>query len=343
MFPSQKSLQKYTAFTLRNFIGLFEYLVMPMGLKNSPATFVRLCKLVFPREDFKIFLQCFLDDLCVFCKDFKELLPALDKVLERIIFANLKLHPQKSHLAVEKVDYLGHTIFKGGVKVSKKKSKAVRALLPPRTFNELQKLIGVFQYFRTFISKFSKIARPLTVTLSPAEPFVWSPACQSAFETLKEKLRSEPILTWYRSNLQCILDCDYQEQTVATMLGQKHPGKKVEQAIAYTLRTLTRAEQRYTTTEGKLLALLHGLHAFRQYVAGRQRFLVHTDHWAFKWIRKLNPNSGQLARWLIEIDSHFTSDVEHRPDKLHKVPDGLSRLPATHLGNSWGERLGDNS
>jgi hypothetical protein len=70
-------------------------------------------------------VQCFLDDLCIFCKDFKALLPALDKVLERIIFANLKLHPRKSHLAVEEVDYLGHTIFKGGVRVSKKKSAAV--------------------------------------------------------------------------------------------------------------------------------------------------------------------------------------------------------------------------
>jgi hypothetical protein len=101
--PIAESLQKYIAFTLWN-IGLFEYLVMPMGLKNSPATFVRLCKLVFPSEKFKTFLQCFLDDLCVFCKNFKELLPALLKVLKRIIFANFKQHPQKSHLAVEEVD-----------------------------------------------------------------------------------------------------------------------------------------------------------------------------------------------------------------------------------------------
>jgi hypothetical protein len=133
--PISESSSKYTAFTLRN-IGLFEYLVMPMGLKNLPATFVRLCELVFPPEDFKTFLQRFLDDLCVFCKGFKELLSALDKVFERTIFANLKLYPRKSHLAVEEVDYLGHTIFTGGVKVSKKKSKAVSALLPPRTFNE---------------------------------------------------------------------------------------------------------------------------------------------------------------------------------------------------------------
>jgi hypothetical protein len=75
-------------------------------------------------QDFKKFLQCFLDDLCIFCRDFKTLIGTLNK--ERIIFANLKLHPPKSHLAVEEVDYLGHTIFKGGMRVSKKKSLAIR-------------------------------------------------------------------------------------------------------------------------------------------------------------------------------------------------------------------------
>jgi hypothetical protein len=168
--------------------------------------------------------------------------------------------------------------------------------------------------------------------LSPTEPFVWSPACQKAFECLKEKLCSEPILTRYRQDLPCILGCDYQGQTIAAVLLQKHLGQRVEQAIAYTLRTLTCAELRYTTTEGELLALLYGLHAFRQYLAERTRFLVRTDHWALKWTQKLNPSTGRLARWLYEIDSHFMFDVEHRPGKLHKVPDGLSRLPATHLG-----------
>jgi hypothetical protein len=88
----------------------------------------------------------------------------------------------KSHLAVEEVDYLGHTIFKGGVKVSKKQSKAVRALLPPRTLNELQNLTGVLQYFRTFIPNFSKIARPLTVMLLPAEPLFGPPLVKTGLK-----------------------------------------------------------------------------------------------------------------------------------------------------------------
>jgi hypothetical protein len=328
--PISPESRKYTAFTLRN-IGLFEYLVMPMGLKNSPATFARLCELVFPSQDFKDFLQCFLDDLCIFCRDFKSLVRALDKVLERIIFANLKLHPRKSHLAVEEVDYLGHTIFKGGVRVSKKKSAAVRKLTPPTSFKELQSLIGLFSYFRTFIANFSKIARPLTDMLKPENPFMWTPECQRAFEELKEKLCSEPILTRYRPELMCILDCDYQGQTLGAVLSQKHLGEKVERVLAYSSRTLKRAELKYSPTEGELLALLHGLKAFRQYLAGGSRFLVRTDHWALKWLRKHNPSSGRLARWLYEIDSHFIFDVEHRPGGFHKVLDGLSRLPATHL------------
>jgi hypothetical protein len=120
--------------------------------------------------------------------------------------------------------------------------------------------------------------------LLPPEPFVWSPACQKAFKCLKEKLCSEPILTRYRQDLPCILNCDYQKQTIAAVLLQNQPGERVEQAIAYISQTLTRAELRYTTTEGELLALLHGLHAFRQYLAGRTRFLIRTDHWALKWI-----------------------------------------------------------
>jgi hypothetical protein len=134
---------------------------------------------VFPSQDFKEFLRCFLDDLCIFCRDFKTLIGALDKVLERIIFANLKLHPRKSHLAVQgEVDYLGHTIFKGGVRVSKKKSSAIRKLTPPTSFKELQSFIGLSSYFRTFIANFSKIARFLTDMLKPENPFMWTPTCQ---------------------------------------------------------------------------------------------------------------------------------------------------------------------
>jgi hypothetical protein len=194
------------------------------------------------------------------------LIKALDKVLERIIFANLKLHPRKSHLAVEEVDYLGQTIFKGGVQNSKKSRLLVRKLTPPTNFKELQSLIGLFSYFRTFIANFSKIARPLTDMLKPKNPFMWTTECQQAFQELKDKLYSEPILTRYRPELMCILDYDNEGQTLGAVLFQRHPGDKVKRVLAYSSRTLKRAELKYLPTEGELLALLLGLKAFRQYL-----------------------------------------------------------------------------
>jgi hypothetical protein len=157
---------------------------------------------------------------------------------------------------------------------------------------------------------------------------VWTAECQRAFEELKERLCFEPILTRYRPNLMCILDCNYQGQTLDAVLSQKHPGEKVERVLAYSSRTLKRAELKYSPTEGKLLALLHGLKV-RQYLAGRSRFLVWTDHWALKWIQNHNPTSGRLARWLYEIDSHFIFNVE--PQMNRDVTKIRHRLSLTRL------------
>jgi hypothetical protein len=167
--------------------------------------------------------------------------------------------------------------------------------------------------------------------LKPENPFMWTPEYQQAFEELKEKLYLEPILATCRPELMCILGCDYQGQTLGAVLSQNHSGEKVERVLAFSSRTSKRAELKYSPTKGKLLVLLHGLKAFRQYLAGGSRFLVRTDHWALKWLRKHNPSSGRLARWLYEIDSHFIVDVGHRPGRFHKVPDRFSRLSATHL------------
>lgn len=223
--------------------------------------------------------------------------------------------------------------------MSSKKAEAVRNLLPPTNLKELQAVNGMFQYFRPFIKDFSKIARPLTRLLSPTVPFEWTDKCQVAFEYLKDRLCTEPILTRFRPELPCILDCDFQGRTLGVVLSQKHPGEVRERVVAYGSRTLTRQELRYTTTEGELMALLYGLQTFRVYLKNGPRFLVRTDHWALKWIRKLQPTSGRLARWLYTLDQDFQFDIEHRPGKLHKVPDGLSRAPALHLQRDLIEQL----
>jgi hypothetical protein len=136
------------------------------GFKELAGHLCALCELVFPLQDFTEFLQCFLDNLCIFCKDFKALLPALDKILECIIFSNFQFASAKIALSARmawrwrKWIIWGIQFLKGECELtSKKKSEAaVRKLTPPTCFKELQSLIELFSDFKSFILDFSKIA-----------------------------------------------------------------------------------------------------------------------------------------------------------------------------------------
>jgi hypothetical protein len=94
----------YTAFCLRN-LGLFEWLVMPMGLKNAPATFTRLQEMIFPPLKWSEFLKIFVDDLCIFTDSIGDLAERLDRVLERLIWAELKSAPGKCEFGTESVEF----------------------------------------------------------------------------------------------------------------------------------------------------------------------------------------------------------------------------------------------
>jgi hypothetical protein len=102
-----------------------------MGLKNAPATFTRLQEFVFPPLDWSSFLKDFIDDMCIFADSIPELARYLDRFLSRVIWAGLKLAPQKCFFGTDSVKFLGHIITKGQITMDPKKIEAIRNLLPP--------------------------------------------------------------------------------------------------------------------------------------------------------------------------------------------------------------------
>jgi hypothetical protein len=135
---------------------------MPMGLKNAPATFTCLQEMIFTPLEWSEFLKIFIDDLCVFADSIGHLAEWLDRVLGRLIWAELKLAPGKCEFGTESVKFLGHVILHGQVTMSKPKTDAVSKLLPPMNVNELRQVLGSLQYYRIFIPKFAHLARPMT-------------------------------------------------------------------------------------------------------------------------------------------------------------------------------------
>lgn len=102
----------------------------------------------------------------------------------------------------------------------------------------------------------------MTSLFSPSAPFEWTPRCQRAFDYLKERLCTEPILTRFRPELPCILDCDFQGKTLGVVLSQHHEGERTERVIAYGSRCLIKTELRYTATRANFSLCFMGCRTF---------------------------------------------------------------------------------
>ncbi|PIK36839.1 Retrovirus polyprotein [Apostichopus japonicus] len=117
--------------------GLYEYLRMPFGLCNAPATFMRLMDHIFGDQNMQTLL-IYLDDILVFGSTVEETTARLEMVIERLERHNLKLKPSKCQLFRKKVRYLGHVVSSEGISPDPEKIRAVKDWPLPRNEKELR-------------------------------------------------------------------------------------------------------------------------------------------------------------------------------------------------------------
>ena len=147
-----------TAFVTHD--GLFEYTAMPFGLCNAPGTCQRLMYLVLEGLVGKICLT-YLDDVLVFGDSIAQLLKRLEKILERLSGAGLKVKPKKCRFFKKQVTFLGHQVSAEGVKPDEEKIKGVMIWPEPTTVQGLQGFLGLVNYFNRYIPNYAAIAAPL--------------------------------------------------------------------------------------------------------------------------------------------------------------------------------------
>lgn len=310
--------QLKTAFVTKS--GLYHFTVLPFGLVNAPSTFERCMETVLRGLQWQTCLL-YLDDIIVFAKSLDQHLVRLKEVLQRIKAAGLKLNPPKCNLLQTSVPFLGHVISGTGVSTDPRKIVAVQSWAVPENVSQLRSFLGFCSYYRRFIANFAQIASPLSSLTRKDKEFVWSSSCQEAFESLKGKLTSAPILCFPSDEGLFILDTDASGFGIGAVLSQIQ-GQQ-EKVISYASRTLNKSERNYCVTRRELLAIVHFLQHYRHYLLGRQ-FLIRCDHQPLKWIFSLRDPNGQVARWLEQLASYdFT--IEYRPGKKHTNADGMSR------------------
>ncbi|MCO5604727.1 hypothetical protein L7F22_058897 [Adiantum nelumboides] len=304
-----------TAF--RTSFGLYEYLVMPFGLTNAPATFNRMMERIF--RPHRNFTGVFFDDVIIYSKTIEEHKEHLKVIFQALRDNKLYVNQKKSEFFLQEIQYLGHIISKNGIRMDPAKLEVIKDWPNPRNLHEVRSFIGMCAYYRRFIEKFSLIAGPLHDLTKKNVKYVWTEKRQQAFDTLKQKLISQPVLALPDLSKPFEVQCDACGDCLGAVLLQEG------HAIAYESRRLSSDEQILGIYEKELLAVLHALDSWKHYLLGTP-FILRTDHQSLKYFMTQTKLSDKQMRWANFL-SRFNFHIAHIAGKHNQVADALSRRP----------------
>ena len=309
-----------TAFRSR--YGHFEFLVLPFGLTNAPATFMQLMHDIFrPLLDRSVLV--FIDDILVYSSNIEDHRRHVREVLELLRKNQLYAKASKCELIKSRVEFLGHMIDENGLHMTEDKVEAILKWPPLKSVSEVQSFIGLIGYYRKFIRMFSEIAAPLTELTQKGKPFEWTSAQQQAFDALKKKVSEHPVLILPNPSLPYLVTTDASGFAVGATLSQDQG--KGNQPIAFLSKKMLAAELNYPPHEQELLAIIVALKAWRHYILGT-KFNVATDHHSLIYLQTQPHLSARQTRWL-EFLQQFDFKTEYKEGRTNVVADGLSRRP----------------
>jgi hypothetical protein len=145
----------------------------------------------------------------------------------------------------------------------------------PKNVKDVRGYLGLASFYRRLVPNFAEVAKPLTELTRKNQEFAWGPNQQEAFQDMKHRLCSAPVLAYPNFKLPFILATDASRTALGAILAQVQDG--VEKPVAYASRQTNRAERSYAASELEMLALVWATKHFRCYLYGR-KFLVRTDH-----------------------------------------------------------------
>ena len=314
----EEHIQK-TAFRTQQ--GHWEFIVMPFGLCNAPASFQRLMNKVFTGT-IGDFVLVYLDDILVFSRTIEEHWEHLRQALQRLRKAKLYGRLHKCEFLKDKVDYLGFEVSSQGVHASPDKVRAVVEWPRPKDVHDVRSFLGLASYYRKFIRGFSEIARPLTDLTRAAKAFDWKEPQQSAFIRLKMALATAPILLLPDFELPFVITTDASEAAVGAILEQNQ-GRGL-QPVAFASRKLNSTEMRYSAYERELLGIVWALGQWRHYIEqSPHKVVIQADHAPLRFLPNQTSVNTRVWKW-INVMQGYDLDIRHIPGKKNPA-DSLSR------------------
>ena len=200
--------------------GTYQFEVMPFGMQNSAATFMRLMNIVLKGAD--SFAKAYIDDVIIFSDTWQEHLKHIHDVFDRFRRAGLTVKPSKCYFGMNRVSYLGFVVGEGKVSPQECKIKAIKEFPRPQTKKQVRSFLGLVGYYRIFIPNFSTIACPLTELTKKTEPtkIRWNKESEGAFQMLKSALMSENILMTPDYSKDFVVQTDASNTGIGAVISQ---------------------------------------------------------------------------------------------------------------------------
>ena len=277
--------------------GTFKPLVMFFGLCNSTSTFQMMMNEIFAGiEDVVV---VYIDDIMIFTKtdDPKKHNKIVLEVLHHLEENNLYVKPEKCMFHTTEVDFLGMIVGKDGIKIDQEKVKAILDCPAPLNVKGVRSFLGLANFYQRFIQDYTQVARPLNNLLKKDVVFEWKEAQQHAFDMLKKKFTTAPVLAYPDNNCQFHLECDTSNYTTGAVLfilkeDKWHP-------VAYHSHSMSPEEQNYLIADKEMLSIIRALEIWRHYLEGaKYKFKVWNDHQNLQWFMTRQDLNRRQACWV---------------------------------------------
>lgn len=273
--------------------------------------------------------------MAVYHKSFQEHLEGLEVVLKRVINAQLHISLEKTRLFAREVDLLGHRVGYGLAKPNLDKTKAIREYPIPNSKKEVQAFLGLSAYYRRFVMNYAKIARPLHKLLCKDTEFQWGDEQQEAFDSLRERLTTEPVLQAPDSKQDWYIFTDASKDCIGRVWTQltEANAKSNYMPVCYYSRALRGSEVNYPMVE-KALSVIEALKKYRPLIYN-SRVVIFTDNKALCWLfERSHDRNARISKWVLSLQE-ANVEVKFIQGEKNVVADKLNRIKFDITNTTW--------
>ncbi len=297
---------------------------MPFGLVNSPSIFQAFIDNAF-RDMLNKGIIVYIDDILIYLDTLDSHVQQMWAVLRRLIDNQIYAKIEKCEFHQTVTSFLGYIISAEGVAMDNKKVESVLNWPQPTTVKELQRL-GFANFYRRLIRDFSTIAAPLTSMLrGNKRHLLWSPSATMAFQQLKERFTSTPILHHPDPEFEFFVEVDASNKGIGAILSQCQGNPPKLFVCAFYSRKLNSAEQNYDVGDWELLAMKAALEEWQHWLEGAKLpFVILTDHRNLEYLRSAKRLTPRQTRWSLFF-TRFNLKLTYRLGSKNSKADALSR------------------